>query len=160
MNNDYLVKQSTLSDIANSIREKTGSTGPMTVNEMPEAIASINGGGSIQTCTVSIDYEFVDLYEVATLCYSEDLGFYFTSRIGTAPIASEPSTGPSTMQNYTIDNVVCGNNNYLIISTSALETYSIYPDSLMNMYNTNANLRYIQIPRNCYNISIILRGDV
>lgn len=59
MNNDYLVKQSTLSDIANSIREKTGSTEPMSVNEMPEAIASISSGGGnsggAETCTMRIE---------------------------------------------------------------------------------------------------------
>lgn len=40
-----------LSNIATAIREKTGSTELMTLDEMPSAIASISGGGSGGECT-------------------------------------------------------------------------------------------------------------
>ena len=44
-NNDYLVKEETLSAIADSIRSKTGSTEPMTIQQMPSIISSLTNGG-------------------------------------------------------------------------------------------------------------------
>ncbi len=47
-----------LTAIANAIREKTGTTEPMTLDEMPELILSISGGGSSDVVSV-----FEPLYE-------------------------------------------------------------------------------------------------
>ena len=45
---NYIIQDTTLTDIANAIRNKTGSNGPMTPLEMPNKIESIEtGGGSL-----------------------------------------------------------------------------------------------------------------
>lgn len=41
----YIIKEETLTDIANAIRFKTGKSDPITPLEMPEEILSISGGG-------------------------------------------------------------------------------------------------------------------
>lgn len=43
---DYMIKGSTLTAIANSIRAKTGGTDPIKVSDMATSISSITGGGS------------------------------------------------------------------------------------------------------------------
>lgn len=45
---EYLIQGSTLTDIADAIREKTGDDALMTPAEMVEAIASISGGSGVQ----------------------------------------------------------------------------------------------------------------
>lgn len=43
---DYLVTDDTLTKLANSIRAKLGTSDTMTVDEMPDAVSSISGGGT------------------------------------------------------------------------------------------------------------------
>lgn len=57
---EYLIQGSTLTDIADAIREKTGDSALMTPAEMVEAIGSISGGGlpllvSYESITVEND---------------------------------------------------------------------------------------------------------
>ena len=64
---EYLIQDTTLTDIADAIREKTGKTDTMTPLEMPGEIASIQGGGgggaSVSPKEVNfIDYDGTVLY--------------------------------------------------------------------------------------------------
>ena len=50
----YSIQDTTLTDIADAIRSKTGKTASMTPIEMPDEIASISGGGSATLITKTI----------------------------------------------------------------------------------------------------------
>lgn len=51
---EYIIESQTLTDIADAIRGKTGSSSTLTPLEMPNAIANIPSGSSINTTTIEI----------------------------------------------------------------------------------------------------------
>lgn len=51
---EYIIESQTLTDIADAIRGKTGSSGTLTPLQMPGAITSISSGISINTITIEI----------------------------------------------------------------------------------------------------------
>lgn len=50
----YIIQSQTLTDIADAIRNKTGSSSTLTPLEMPNAIANIPSGSSVNTITIEI----------------------------------------------------------------------------------------------------------
>ena len=52
---DYLIHDSTLEDIADAIRSKTGGSSLINPEDMPTEIASISGGGSLPSSISKID---------------------------------------------------------------------------------------------------------
>lgn len=50
----YIIQSQTLTDIADAIRNKAGSSSSLTPLEMPNAIANISSGMSINTITIEI----------------------------------------------------------------------------------------------------------
>ena len=63
---EYLIQDTTLTDIADAIREKTGKTDTMTPLEMPGEIASIQGGGGGGVSVSPKEVNFID-YDGAVL---------------------------------------------------------------------------------------------
>ena len=59
---EYLIQDTTLSDIANAIREKTGKSDAMTPYEMPDEIASIQTGGA-PLPDEPVQYKDVNFYD-------------------------------------------------------------------------------------------------
>ena len=57
---EYLIQDTTLTDIADAIREKTGKTDTMTPLEMPGEIASIQGGGGGGASVPPKEVNFID----------------------------------------------------------------------------------------------------
>ena len=57
---EYLIQDTTLTDIADAIREKTGKTDTMTPLEMPGEIASIQGGGGGGASAPPKEVNFID----------------------------------------------------------------------------------------------------
>ena len=57
---EYLIQDTTLTDIADAIREKTGKTDTMTPLEMPGEIAAIQGGGGGGAAVSPKEVNFVD----------------------------------------------------------------------------------------------------
>lgn len=57
---EYLIQDTTLTDIADAIREKTGKTDTMTPLEMPGEIASIQGGGGGGVAASPKEVNFID----------------------------------------------------------------------------------------------------
>ena len=53
---EYLIQSTTLTDLANAIRQKTGDTSTMTPEKMIEKINNITVAGELQNKTVSPDY--------------------------------------------------------------------------------------------------------
>lgn len=51
---EYIIESQTLTDIADAIRGKTGSSSTLTPLQMPNAIASIPSGSSVNTITIEI----------------------------------------------------------------------------------------------------------
>lgn len=51
---EYIIESQTLTDIADAIRGKTGSSSTLTPLQMPSAIASIPSGSSVNTITIEI----------------------------------------------------------------------------------------------------------
>lgn len=59
---EYLIYDTDLIKIADAIREKDGSTGTMTLAEMPGRIAAIETGGSSQTGVVDTSASYTIIY--------------------------------------------------------------------------------------------------
>lgn len=51
---EYIIQSQTLTDIADAIRNKAGSSSSLTPLEMPNAIANIPSGSSVNTITIEI----------------------------------------------------------------------------------------------------------
>lgn len=51
---EYIIESQTLTDIADAIRGKTGSSSTLTPLQMPSAIANIPSGSSVNTITIEI----------------------------------------------------------------------------------------------------------
>ena len=96
----YSIDSTTLSDIADAIREKTESSEGIKVNEMAGKIGEISGG-NIKTCTLHVDGK--DLVTSYTY-YNESNGHIESGTIN---------------GNTDLDNVVCG-------SVVYIKHYSVY----------------------------------
>lgn len=54
MSNNHTTLTGLFTDIANAIRSKTGTTEAIVADEFPTAIAAIENGGGIDTCTITV----------------------------------------------------------------------------------------------------------
>ena len=72
MATEYLIKDTTLSAIADSIREKSGEVGPIKVGDMASKISAIEVGGSssVETCTVELSYFTGNWANAVTMWYT------------------------------------------------------------------------------------------
>lgn len=93
-----------LTAIADAIREKTGTTETMTLDQMASAISGISGGGGsaeIPTCTVK--------FVVGADAAANDLVVYTKHEEGITSVVNIDGTTPYENQSeYILENVVCG----------------------------------------------------
>ena len=95
---EYLIQGSTLTDIADAIREKTGDTELMTPAEMVEAIEGITGGGK----TLLADYTASENVSAIQIDFTEAMQGYDLYRVvmtGTFNRAPYPYVGVNTATN-------------------------------------------------------------
>lgn len=53
----YTIQESTLTDIADAIRSKKGTSAPIAVTDLADEIESISGGGESPTLTLSFTFD-------------------------------------------------------------------------------------------------------
>ena len=126
---DYLIHDSTLEDIADAIRAKTGKSATMTPLEMPSEIASIEtgGGGSSLPSTISV----IDGGSFTFASDTQASRYTITHNLGTKPkqivLWTEDSTllesSEATSERYIIWS------SYMLLSWvhSATTTYTGFP---------------------------------
>ncbi len=97
----YVIDETTLKDIADVIREKEGSTGPIPAADFATRIGAISGGGAVSTCSM----RFVDDGGASyNFCY------YTKCENGVISVVTMGDTFSEGQEGFdiTIENVVCG----------------------------------------------------
>lgn len=85
---EYMIQGSTLTDIADAIREKTGDSALMTPAEMVEAIGSISGGGGK---TLLADYTTSENVSAIQIDFTETMqGYELYEILFTGTFAKQP----------------------------------------------------------------------
>ena len=120
----YSIEDTTLTNIANAIRSKTGSSDGIKVEDYEESIMSIESGGSnIETCNVTIINNLIEPVDFFYVRYSNNVESY----VGCA------YEEDSTVKN----DVVKGT--YIIIQTDALVNcdWNLTDEAYVNQHSSN-----------------------
>lgn len=115
---EYLIQDTTLTEIADAIRAKTGKTDAIPTTDMASEIAGIQtgtGGGSVETCTVTYNNRDESIYGMSW-CTIENDNICGKAYLGDDWAVSDYVYG---------DELVVVKNTYVVVSLYDTDAYSI-----------------------------------
>lgn len=99
---EYIIQDTSLTEIANAIRAKTGASGQLTLENMASQIANMQTSDEPQTCTVQIE----SYATISTLVYS-------SYQNGTYEAGGFSNASENGETEATLTNVLCGSSIYI-----------------------------------------------
>lgn len=156
---DYMIKGETLTNIANAIRAKSGSSATMTPEQMSTEIENISVGGGDIDALIDGSIEGTITSNVTSV---RAYAFYTCSNLSTANFPNATSIGSnafyknSTLSNFNAPNVISLEGNFIFYQCSKLKKLVLQSTTIATLSNANAfrntpiadGTGYIYVPNN------------